>query len=465
MSWIKWTFAQNLFYGMITATVAGSVLVILMMLLEQTPQYRNSRLKLLWMKLAQILYLFPIMALVVILTRASFSVNGSIAWTSDFWRASTPPVRSTYRIFMIIWLVGLLFGVMFRILQFWKLHEILKGNISIENELCQRMIGEYQTKYQLKTIAFYQNDMIEFPICVGDFRPRIILPVKEYTEKELHMVLEHELHHIKNHDLAWKKVGLVTTFIHWWNPIVYFLLYKMILQEEIECDIRTCESNKYFTMKEYGFYLSGMSESQDDMIFVSALCKSKKDLFRRLEGMVKGKKITKKMIMVSCCILATLAAVPSYAAAESVARINEKWMMETETGMEEVQIDFAALEITGHVSDDPDVEEIDLTLEQKTLPYSTLVSLDRTISANTRVLYLWKDMQAGNQISIMARCPDGSIVYRIGIKEQNGTMSYIQGSGNLSHIFTIQTNGSYTAYVENRSNISMKVTGDAAYSN
>lgn len=462
MSWIKWTFAQNLFYGMITATVAGSVLVILMILLEQTPRYRNSRLKLIWMKLAQILYLFPIMALVVILTRASFSVNGSIAWTSDFWRASTPPVRSTYRIFMIIWLVGLLFGVMFRILQFWKLYEILKGNISIENELCQRMIGEYQTKYQLKTIAFYQNDMIEFPICVGDFRPRIILPVKEYTEKELHMVLEHELHHIKNHDLAWKKVGLVTTFIHWWNPIVYFLLYKMILQEEIECDIRTCESNKYFTMKEYGFYLSGMSESQDDMIFVSALCKSKKDLFRRLEGMVKGKKITKKMIMVSCCILATLVAVPSYAAAESVAKMNEKWMMETET---EYLINYEDLEMTGHVRDEPHVVEIDVSAESEIQPFDITVFLNGTINVNTRKLYRMQNMRNGSQIAISARCEDANAVYRIGIKKESGELRYIQGRGSISHTFTIEESGNYAVYVENRSSTPITVTGEANYYN
>lgn len=462
MSWIKWTFAQNLFYGMITATVAGSVLVILMILLEQTPQYRNSRLKLLWMKLAQILYLFPIMALVVILTRASFSVNGSIAWTSDFWRASTPPVRSTYRIFMIIWLVGLLFGVMFRILQFWKLHEILKGNISIENELCQRMIGEYQTKYQLKTIAFYQNDMIEFPICVGDFRPRIILPVKEYTEKELHMVLEHELHHIKNHDLAWKKVGLVTTFIHWWNPIVYFLLNKMILQEEIECDIRTCESNKYFTMKEYGFYLSGMSESQDDMIFVSALCKSKKDLFRRLEGLVKGKTITKKMIIVSCCILAMLAAVPSYVVAESVARMNEKWMRETEV---EYMIDYEALEMTGHVSEKPHVVEIDVSAESEIQPLEITVCLNETLNINTRKLYGMQTMWNGDQITISVRCEDANAVYRIGIKKESGELRYIQGRGSILHTFTIKESDNYAVYVENRSSIPITVTGEAYYYN
>ena len=297
MSWIDWELlTQNFFYGMITTTVAGSVIVILLLLLERIPRYRDSRLKIFWMKTAQVLYLFPFMAFVVILTRVTISAQGIIAWTSDFWRASTLPMRSTYGSLMIIWLVGLVFGIVFRILQYWKLNKILKGNIPVENDLCQRMIKEYQTKHELKKVTFYQNDLIDFPICVGNFHSKIILPLRVYTEKELHMVLEHESHHIKGYDLLWKRVGLLTTFIHWWNPFVYLLLEKLILQDEIECEIKTCESNSHFTMKEYGNYLLGMNESQDDMIFSSALCKSKKDLFRSLKGMVRGKSCTKKRL-------------------------------------------------------------------------------------------------------------------------------------------------------------------------
>ena len=86
MSWIDGELlTQNFFYGMITTTVAGSVIVILLLLLERIPRYRDSRLKIFWMKTAQVLYLFPFMAFVVIFTRVTISAQGIIAWTSDFW--------------------------------------------------------------------------------------------------------------------------------------------------------------------------------------------------------------------------------------------------------------------------------------------------------------------------------------------------------------------------------------------
>lgn len=74
------------------------------------------------------------------------------------------------------------------------------------------------------------------------------------------MILEHEMNHILRGDLIWKKLGLLVTFIHWWNPLAYILLEKLILQEEIECDIKTCDNNTNFTPREYGYYLSGMPE-------------------------------------------------------------------------------------------------------------------------------------------------------------------------------------------------------------
>ena len=463
MSWNKWILAQNLFFGVCTTTVAGSVMVLLLLLLERMPKYRYSRLKLAWMKTAQILYLFPVMAFAVILTRISISFQWGIAWYSDFWMASTMPMQSVYGRLMIIWFTGLLFGVIFRIRQYWKLHKILMGNIPVENELCQKVIEEYQAKYKLKKVTFYQNDLLNNPICVGTLRPKVVLPLKDYTEKELHMVLRHELHHIKSQDLLWKKSGLLVTFVHWGNPLTYLLLKRLILQEEIECDIKTCENNQYFTMKEYGGYLAGLEENKEDMIFSSALCRPKKDLFRRIEGMVRGKSYVKKMAVTSSLVLAALAMIPSYAMAEGTARMNEKWLAQTEVEMEVEPIDYAALEMTGTVGDEPNVEEIDLTLEQEVMPFSTTITLDRTINANTRVLYHWKSMQAGEQINIAAQCKDSGIVYRIGIRDSAGNLTYRQGSGSMTHTFTVPSNGSYTAYVENRSNKSMNIKGAAVY--
>lgn len=465
MSWTRLAVEmQNLCWCMGTASVAGSVLVLMLLLVSKIEKLQNSRLQLLWMKVALLCYLLPLPTVLVIGTRTGIASHGFV-WTSDFWLASTQPMKKVYMSITCIWMVGLAAGVVFRIFQYRKLSNILKGNIPVEDELCIKMTKEYQKKYHLSHVQFYQNDSILFPICTGSLEPQIILSVQKYSEKELHMIMEHELSHVKHHDLLWKKIGLTVTFIHWWNPFPYILLRKLILQEEIECDIRTCENNRHFTMKEYGYYLAGIPEDENDMVFASALSKSKKDLIRRLEGMARGKKYTKRMAVVSCMTLAMLAMIPSYAASEGMARMNERWIEETTIGRELETVDYDALEIHGHVTDDPDVVEIDLT-EEGVAPASALVTLDRTINPMTRVLYRYQNMNAGNKIAVIASCSDSNIIYRIGIRNKAGNFDYIQGSGSMDHVFTIDKEGEYTVYVENRSNSkSMTVTGSATYPN
>ena len=465
---MRWTSlaveVQNLFWCMVTATVAGSILVLMLLLVSKVKKLQNSRLQLPWMKCALLCYLLPLSTLVVIGTRTGIAPHGFV-WTSDFWLASTMPMKKVYMGLACIWMAELAGGIAFRFFQYRKLHNILKGNIPVENEDCIEMIKMYQKKFHLSHVQFYQNDSILFPISTGSVEPQIILPVQKYSEKELHMILEHEFGHVKHHDLLWKKIGLLVTFIHWWNPFSYILLRKLILQEEIECDIRTCENNRHFTMKEYGYYLAGIPEDENDMVFASALSKSKKDLIRRLEGMARGKMYTKRMAVASCVMLSMLAMIPSYAASESMAQMNERWIEETAIGRELEAINYDVLELHGHVTDEPNVVEIDLT-EEGIQPVSALVTLDRTINPMTRVVYRYQNMNAGNKIAVIASCSDSSIVYRIGIRDKAGNFDYIQGSGSLDHVFTIDEAGEYTVYVENRSSSkSMNVTGSATYPN
>lgn len=460
MNWINTIWFQRFFFCMIASAVAGTVSVLIIMLIEYVPKWKNSRLLLIWIRTALLLYLLPFALVIVIRDKISFSDEG-IVWFSEFWKVATSAMQRVYFIFMIIWSVGMTAGIVYRILQYRKLRYILKGNIPLEDRNCIRIVESYKMKFALEKIGVYQNDLIDFPFSTGGYRQQIILPIKEYREKELHMVLEHEMNHIRSRDLEWKKVGMLVTLIHWWNPLAYKLMRRLNLQEEIECDINTCENNTHFTMKEYGLYLAGMDDAQDEEVFISALCKSKKDLFRRLEFMVRGKKYKKWTAAVSCILLMFVSVMPSYAASDALAKVNEEWISTTEVSSKAETVDYQEQIRTGRVTDEA-IEEIDLT-EEGIVPFGSDVTLDYTIKPKTRVLYRWQDMNKGDRVLVTASCSDSSITYRIGVRCTNGNITYLEGTGTLDHIFVIDADGEYSVFVENRSDVSMKVTGRASY--
>ena len=95
------------------------------------------------------------------------------------------------------------------------------------------IIKKYWEKYNLTGCEVYQNDLLHSPITMGIVHPKIILPFTSYSEKQLQMVMEHEINHIRCHDLLWRKIGLLITLIHWWNPLAYQLLNLLTIYQEI----------------------------------------------------------------------------------------------------------------------------------------------------------------------------------------------------------------------------------------
>lgn len=451
-------FAERVFFCAVSATISGSILTILTCFMSRFAGYRNSNLNIIGIKSAIIMYLVPISVVFVIGSKVNLSVHGFV-WSSVFWNVTTTPMQKLYLTLFGIWLFGLGFAFLFRTWQYLRLREILLGNIPVEDPLVIRIFEEYKETYSIKKVRLYQNDRIAFPIVTGFIEPVIILPVKMFDEKTIRMVLEHEFCHILNRDLWWKKVCLLATFIHWWNPFVYILIKRLCKTAETECDIKTCKNTIHFTMKEYGSYLAGLDEKEDNTLFLSALSKPNDDLYRRLESMIRRKNYKKLTAMLCSVLLMVVSVIPSYAAANEIADMSESWIAKTEYSVVESRIGL--VEYTATVSDENVLEED--VFSEENMPYSTTVTLDYTVKANTRATYRWQDMYTGDRVMVTTSCSNSSATYRVGIRDNAGNLRYVEGTGNIDHIFTITSDGEYAVYIENRTSSPIQVTGRASY--
>lgn len=77
---------------------------------------------------------------------------------------------------------------------------------------------------------------IASPMVVGVFKPLLILPDRSFTFKELHLILKHELVHIKRHDLLIKAFMVLCEAVHWFNPFVRFFIRAAEQECELYCD-------------------------------------------------------------------------------------------------------------------------------------------------------------------------------------------------------------------------------------
>ncbi len=456
MVWIRLCISDIAFLS-----AAGSISYGLTRLAGRILRVENPVLLLALQKLTLILYWLPVSFACVCIPRISFE-NGVRAYTGEFVCSSVPSMTVVFLILGIVWLAGFWLSVVRDGIKICRLAKLLRGNVPVQDaryldlfEACRRRAG-------VGGVTLSQNDLLCSPVTAGLVRKQLILPFADYTDRELYMIYEHELIHIKNRDLPWRILALVTSWIHWFNPVIGLLMRDLDCEQEVICDLSIALDNAHYTKKEYAAFLVRLTDKEAANAYTTALTEDQSQTIRRIQKMTMTKRFVKPkrwMTVISCACLAVMSMIPATAVSAEAARLQENWMRAEEISVEIQPLDDSVVQ---YGYDDGSVIEINRGLEY--VPYSSKVELDMTINANTRCVYQYRSMSAGNSISISTVCDDTSATYKIGIKnKETGKMEWISGTGKLVYDFDIVESGSYVAFVENNNNFSIKIEGTAMY--
>ena len=79
-------------------------------------------------------------------------------------------------------------------------------------------------------------DSADVPMCVGLMHKTIIIPNRNYSQKELELIIRHEMTHIKDGDLAIQMLANLLCAIYWWNPAAYIFRKNLEQYFELRCD-------------------------------------------------------------------------------------------------------------------------------------------------------------------------------------------------------------------------------------
>ena len=82
---------------------------------------------------------------------------------------------------------------------------IKAGNKEVSDIKILNLLSDCEEKLKIKTrVELSCNPLLASPMLIGFFRPRIILPVGEWEDKELSYIFVHELVHYKQRDMFYK---------------------------------------------------------------------------------------------------------------------------------------------------------------------------------------------------------------------------------------------------------------------
>ena len=210
---------------------------------------------------------------------------------------------------------------------------IKAGNKEVSDIKILNLLSDCEEKLNIKTrVELSCNPLIASPMLIGFFRPRIILPVGEWEDKELSYIFVHELIHYRQRDMFYKWLIQIVVCAHWFNPFVYLLEKEVNKSCELSCDEKVISVLDDTARREYGDTLISFLKSNNlykSSLASVTLTEGAEQLKERLGAIMKFRE--KSKVIIAITTIFTVAAcvcffVTGAYAAPSVANGMKPWV-------------------------------------------------------------------------------------------------------------------------------------------
>lgn len=148
---------------------------------------------------------------------------------------------------------------------YWQEYRRFSTSLPDHNDYADwwRKLHPLIRRYEIRT---YRS--ITSPLTYGVFRPVILLPEKmnRYTEEQLNCILTHEWTHIRRFDAVRKMLLTAALCLHWFNPLVWVMYYRMNQDMELACDENVLRLGGLDSRKRYALTLIELEEKRSGLM-------------------------------------------------------------------------------------------------------------------------------------------------------------------------------------------------------
>lgn len=317
-------------------------------------------------------------------------------------------------------------------------------------DTCQRLSVK---NGRVKVRQSYQTSTA---VCVGTFRPTVIIPVMDYTTEELQVIFVHELTHYKHKDQWLKHLTFIASCMHCFNPAIYKLKRKVETWAEYACD---ADSVKVIgSIKRYFQVILDMAKADEDEDMpgvYSSLVEDESEIKDRFAHIQRSKdmKIKNKWKAILCVATMFVTSTTTvYGATTATENLYKKAYNATVEDVRELsqtvtEDGYTEYEVTGLESGVNETEGTVIAIYGSDTHYT----FSWTVKKNDALRSSPFKASSGDTIAVTAIGTPSNITYRLGIVQPDGVRRYVSGTHIISHTFTLTQSGTYYVYVQNMS--------------
>lgn len=161
-----------------------------------------------------------------------------------------------------------------------------------------------------RAVPVRRSRQVRTPMVLGLIRPVLLLPEGQAVDE---VVLCHELTHLKRLDLAYKALLVAACWLHWFNPLVWWMSRAASENLELCCDNDVAAGRDAAFRRKYGELLLSTAEEKPGPTLSSRFGGSKQAMRDRLTNLFVKKKRGR---LLACTAVAVLVLVGGLVACE-----------------------------------------------------------------------------------------------------------------------------------------------------
>lgn len=146
--------------------------------------------------------------------------------------ANYAPIITVNELLFNIWIAGVVVFISYNLINYW-IFKIRIKNCSKNANIDDKVKNVLELKKMPEVVVC---EKVLSPMLIGFIKPMVILPKVDYSEDEIKVILKHELTHYKRHDLWYKLLLICANGVHWFNPVIYFMVRQANRDLEYSCD-------------------------------------------------------------------------------------------------------------------------------------------------------------------------------------------------------------------------------------
>ncbi len=459
MDWMN-----NLFLVLILTTVTGSVFYLIGLIFGRIWSGDDSKVLRMQMRITQWAFLLPFVYFVLYIWKWKWmSTTGSAV--NLFY--NTPMMQRVFAILGFVWITLFVVLIVRKLYHRHQWMRVFDGNIPEEDAEVEAMFAEICAQLGITgQVSLYRNDMVKMAYMLYWHGYAVVLPLKRYTREEIAVLLYHELCHYLNRDLYVKTVSCIVSLLHVINPLMPSMLKQLNLACEEYCDRCACQEGvELFSEKEYFQTILHVlnEEEKKERYDLLMLADTRSDFEKRVlcmkrfherGGIKKGTALVLSVCFLIGSSMAALLAGAGMAEAYSIAaQATDIRAVDSEESLVSAEEVDAASD--GEMREeltrvyDLDVDTVIMMEEEGTEIVEDFINIDWALAPGKTGMTLDFSEDIGDIITATTMSDANDINYRMGIKDSNGLIRYVEGAGSIKYDFVITLQGEYSFFVTN----------------